>query len=338
MEIKVNSVKPYEKAALPALQFDVEVEYKRFERVILGVSGYLKSDDGKILSTLSEASFQEGEEIRPLGTLGARGTYRDKEFEERISNRFLLIAILDKIALDYIEKRRLSDIKRRVILNLELHVTFLVSRTLISHLHLTNEKVVLPGNREGYRVVFAYSPDYASQYNNLWVLSATGGPSFLHVEKRVKAVRIEIPETDWIYDFVPKFGLGGYFIVEIPKGGDIVKDAWSYIEKAEEAFRRWDSKSVYTYCREAGKLLDRVVKERFGEDCFVYKERWGRAYANFEKLASLDLHIEDIKQRYKAKAEEIKIGKAGCEYLLTLTKLLIKFAEELLREYETTKT
>jgi hypothetical protein len=241
--------------------------------VILGISGYLKSDDGKILSTLNEVSLQEGGETSSLlGILGARGSYRDKEFEEHISNRFLLIAILDKATLDYIEKRRLSDVKRRVILNLELHVTFLVSEALISHLHLTNEKVILPSNREGYRVVFAHSPDYASHYNNLWVLSASGGPSFLHVEKRVKTVRIEIPETDWIYDFVPKLGLGEYFIVEIPKGGDIVKDAWSYVEKAEEAFRRWDSKSVYAYCREAGKLLDRVVKERFSEESFVYRE------------------------------------------------------------------
>jgi hypothetical protein len=69
----------------------------------------------------------------------------------------------------------------------------------------------------------------------------------------------------------------------------------------------------------------------------LFIERWGRAYANFEKLASLDLHIEDIKRSQRYKTEEIKIGKADCEYLLTLTKLLIKFAEELLREYETTK-
>jgi hypothetical protein len=62
MEIKVDSVKPYEKAALPTLQFNVEVEYNKFERVILGVSGYLKSDDGKILSTLNEVSLQEGGE------------------------------------------------------------------------------------------------------------------------------------------------------------------------------------------------------------------------------------------------------------------------------------
>jgi hypothetical protein len=29
MEIKVDSVKPYEKAALPTLQFNVEVEYNK---------------------------------------------------------------------------------------------------------------------------------------------------------------------------------------------------------------------------------------------------------------------------------------------------------------------
>jgi hypothetical protein len=337
MEVKVNSAKPYERTALPALQFDVEVKYNRFERAILGVSGHLRADDGKILSTLTEVSFQEGAEtVSSLGTLGARGSWYDKQFEEQTSSKFLLVAILDRAALDYIEKRRLSDAERRVLLNLELHVTFLVSRTRISHLHLTNEKTVLSGNREGYRVAYAPDPNYYSSYTNLWILSGDGGPGFILVEKRVKTERIEISESAWIYNFAPKLGLGEYFIVEIPKGGDIVKEAWSYVEKAEEAFRRWDSKSVCAYCREAGKLLNRVVKERFGEESFVYRERWGRAYANFEKLASLDLHIEDIKQRYKA--EEIKIGRADCEHLLIVTKSLIKFAEELLREYETTKT
>jgi hypothetical protein len=57
----------------------------------------------------------------------------------------------------------------------------------------------------------------------------------------------------------------------------------------------------------------------------------GRVYANFETSVSLDLHIEDIKRSQRYKAEEIKIDKADCEYLLTLTKLLIKFAEEFLQ-------
>jgi hypothetical protein len=103
MEIKVNSVKPYEKAALPALQFNVEVEHNQFERVILGVSWYLRSDDGKILSTLSEVSFQEGvETVSSLGILGARGSSYDRQFEEQTSSKFLLVAILDRAALDYL--------------------------------------------------------------------------------------------------------------------------------------------------------------------------------------------------------------------------------------------
>jgi hypothetical protein len=336
MEIKVNSVKPHERVALPALYFDVEIEYQKFGEVILGVSGYLKSDDGKILTTLNEADSQEREKTVFLGTLGAKGSQYDDAFREKTVYRSSLMAILNKESLNYIEKRRLSDVKRRVILNLELHVIFLVSATLTSHLHLA-EKVPLP-NKEVYRVAFAYDPKYYSSYTNLWVLSASGGPGFLNVEKRVKTTLVAITETDWIYDFAPKLGLGEYFIVEIPKGGNVIREAWSYVEKAEEAFRRWDSKSVYANCREAGKLLNRVIKERFGEESFVYKERWGRTYANFEKLASLDLHIEDIKRSQSYKAEEIKIGRADCEYLLTLTKLLIKFAEELLQEYETTRT
>ena len=338
MEVKVSSVRPYERATLPALQFDVEIEYQKFGEVILGVSGYLKSDDGRVLSTLNEADSQEGGKTIFLGTLGAKGSHYDEAFKGKIVYRLSLIAILSRESLDYIEKRRLSDIKRRVILNLELHATFLVSATLISHLHLhPAEKVILPG-KEGYRVIFAYYPKYTSSYTNLWVLSATGGPGFLNVEERTRTIPVTISETDWIYDFAPKLGLGEYFIVEIPKGGDVIREAWSYVEKAEEAFRRWDSKSVYANCREAGKLLDRMIKERFGGESFIYKERWGRAYANFEKLASLDLHIEDIKLSQRYKAEEVGISKADCEYLLILTKALIKFAEELLREYETAKT
>jgi len=100
MEIKVNSVKPYEKAALPALQFDVEVKHNQFERVILGVSWYLRSDDGKILSTLSEVGFQEG--VETVSSLGARGSSYDRQFEEQTSSKFLLVAILNRAALDYL--------------------------------------------------------------------------------------------------------------------------------------------------------------------------------------------------------------------------------------------
>ena len=127
-------------------------------------------------------------------------------------------------------------------------------------------------------------------------------------------------------------GLGEYFIVEIPKGRKVIEEAWKYIEKAEECFRTWDTKGVYVNCREAGSLLDGTIKGKFGKNSFVYKEKWGRTYGKFEGAASLGLHLEDIKknqQRYPS--EDIKIGKADAEHILIVTKVLIKYAEELLR-------
>lgn len=122
-------------------------------------------------------------------------------------------------------------------------------------------------------------------------------------------------------------------MVEIPKGKPIIQEAWNYIEKAEESFRRWDSKGIYGNCREVGNLLDGIIKEKFGKDSFIYKERWGRTYERFNNLASLGLHLEEIKKNSKQyNPEDIKINKVDAEHLLIVTKALIKLAEELSKE------
>ncbi len=61
-----------------------------------------------------------------------------------------------------------------------------------------------------------------------------------------------------------------------------------------------------------------------------YHKKWHKAMAKFESLASLDLHIEEIKGQ---KPEgEVKVGKSDTEHILIVTKALIKYAEELLKE------
>ncbi|RJS83178.1 hypothetical protein CW713_04225, partial [Methanophagales archaeon] len=76
---------------------------------------------------------------------------------------------------------------------------------------------------------------------------------------------------------------------------------------------------------------DKIVKEKFGKDSFNYRERWGRAYSRFEHLASLDLHLEHLKQE-QYMTGDVKIGKDDAEHILIVTKLLIKYVEELLGE------
>ena len=61
------------------------------------------------------------------------------------------------------------------------------------------------------------------------------------------------------------------------------------------------------------------MSELHGAKTFINKERWGRAYANFEKFASLDLHLEDLSKSNNYSRNEIVVQKSDSEYLLILT-------------------
>ena len=253
-----------------------------------------------------------------------------------------MIAPLEKNALDYVEKRRMEDKKRDVYLNLNLNVKSIESRAKISHLHELDPKSIglqrlkVPksygGTTEGTIIVYGHDPKFSASRTNCWVISGDSGAVFLSTREQIlRKERQRIPSTDWIYDYAPKLELGEYFIVEISKGKEVVREAWNYIEKAEKCYRRWDTKGAYGNCREVGSLLDRTIKQKFGKDSFI-RERWGRTYQRFEKLASLNLHLEDLKKSQKYSAEDVRIGKADVEHILIVTKALVKYADELLQE------
>jgi hypothetical protein len=143
---------------------------------------------------------------------------------------------------------------------------------------------------------------------------------------------IIIPQSHWVKNILPSLGRSKYILVEIPESNSTIKEVCDYLERAEVAFMKWDTKGVSSNCREIGSALDTRIKDKFG-DGFTYKERWGRVYKGFSNWASLDLHLEDIKKS-KYMADEVKTTKADAEHLLVVTKSLIKFAEELLRESE----
>jgi hypothetical protein len=134
---------------------------------------------------------------------------------------------------------------------------------------------------------------------------------------------IEIPQSHWVKNILPSLGYLEYLLVEIPKSNKILLKAWDYLEKAENAFMRWDTQGVFTNCREVGRMLDNEIKNKFGESDSAYTERWGRFNKGFNHWASLDLHREEIK---------VEVKKADAAHLMFVTKSLIKFAEELLQE------
>lgn len=359
MEIKNIEPKPYEKSVFPGISFDIEISYKKYEEAIVSINGWLETDDGKIVAEIREEVIGQ---VR-YSEIGAKNSVFDKEFKEDIY-KTALVALLDRKALDHIEKRRMENEKGDINLTLSLNLKTVSSRAAISHVYGKNPKEIGLTSVEIYDasgrkipdcniLVHAYRPEYSSSHSNMWILSGDGRPIFLATSEQPLKGSIRIPSMDWIYDYAPKFGLGEYFIVEIPKGKETIEEAWSYVEKAEECFRRWDVGGVCDNCRKAGDVLNKKIETEFGEDSFTYNERWGRAYLRFfNYLVSLGLHLEDMegksweelikslpegfphpKRRADYPHDELKkFGKADAEHILTVTKLLIKYAEELLEE------
>lgn len=345
MKVENVTPKPYEKSIFPGISFDVEISYRKYQEAIAGINGWLESDDKKIIAEIKEGI---SEAQRDSSTLAARDSGFDGNFDPGSCN-VTLVTLLDRKALSYIENRRMKDRRGDVKLNLNLKVKSINSRAAVCHVHEVEpakaglHPVKIPTGRvekEGSVLIYANDPGFYSNRTNRWILSGDGSPIFLDVREQVlRKEGIEIGSSYWIHDYAPKLELGEYFIVEIPKGRKIVEDAWNYIGKAEECFRNWATKGVYAHCREIGNLLDRTIKEKFGKDSFIYGERWGRTYGRFEHFASLDLHLEGLKSGQKYSPEEVNIDKkADAEHILIVTKALIKYVEELLREYEKQST
>jgi len=150
-------------------------------------------------------------------------------------------------------------------------------------------------------------------------------PHFQHwvsMDKVFRYEKLHIPASDWVHDFAPKLGLGEYIVVEIPKGNEVIKKAWEYVRQAEVSFRNWDDKSVSAHCREAvkiikdyvGKQIDKGDKRKWEK----LKDKINEIFAAVESLSSTGLHETEI----------APIRRPDAEFILYLTKLLIRYAEQ----------
>jgi hypothetical protein len=337
MNIENIKVAPYEKSIFPGLLFNLSIGYTKFQEAIIRVRGWLETDDGKIIAQVTEditGSENQGE-------IAARGTYLDSQFNNQ---RFEaeIVSLMDPKALSYIDKRRKEDKKGDVNLLLNIKVGCITTNSVVSTIRLVdpselslraNKVMTTEGFKEGWKtLVWSYEPQFSTQQTNGYIISGSGSPIFIRtIEQNIKK-EIRIPSADWVHDYAPKFGLGEYFIIEIPKGKKTIERAWGYIESAEECRLTWNTKGVFANCREAGSLLDETIKRKFGKESFTYSVKWNRAYDRFNDLSSLDLHLEDIRKSTKYSADDVIINQFDAEYLLIQAKSLIKYVEELIRQ------
>jgi hypothetical protein len=310
------------------------LDYQESAEVITAVGGRLLTHEGVVVSHLHED--YSGKPDEQPKKLAARGSQFDQQFFKPGKYVASLVGQFDERALRKIDDSRFKDSKRDVKLKLELAVKILESVALVDQLTDIEAKNLIPGKAltiprlQGGEtpanvVVRGYDPQFSSNRNNGWSISGNSNPTYLQFKLQRVDCSYRIPSTDWINDYVPTLGLGRRLVVEIPSEGEVFDKTMTHLSKAEEAFRRWDTKGVFSNCREIGTLLDNHIKGKYPPDSFIVKEEWGRAYSRFNHWASLDLHNEELRKSY---GKEVSTGRPDAECLLLSSKILIKYAQE----------
>ncbi|WXG47574.1 MAG: hypothetical protein WED05_13105 [Candidatus Atabeyarchaeum deiterrae] len=339
MNLERVVVKPYEQSLFSALSFEIEISVTRYEETILCVNGWIETDDRKMIGIGSLCR----QDISKHGELGAKELPESSRPSAKDTWNASLIVFLDSISLDHIETRRKQDKKGDVRLVLNLEVISAESRTFVSPVYgIPAEKIGLTvreihgqyGQPTLYSPVIHISSGVVPLYHSdLKLLSPDPHSSvFLSLRTNTFSHETRIPSTDWIQDYSPRLGLGEFFVFQMGRGEKAIKDAWNYIEKAQESLSLGITKGVYGNCRDMGFLLDRTLRDKIGQNSFAYQEKWGRTYNNFKHLASLDLHLEEHRKSEKYGSNNVVVTSADAEHVLLIAKMMVKNADELLRE------
>lgn len=357
MEITYKSVAPAQNYAQSALRFTFSLKFGRSQESPIHVSGKLSIQD-KIIGFLNLETPLPASNLQALRFRGADTGLGDVLIDITMS------VVLNRYELDMVERSRRDNKKGDVEFKLSVSVRYLRNLAELSQikvLPLNNvpfakqyyNEVAKILNLDAARIpiellfhAFQGGEYYQNNSNLLFVVEnaeAVGnnpGGGYLITETLNREYNERIHSSDWINDFAPVFGLGEFFVVEIPTGNKTIKDAWELISKAEMSYKKWDIEGVASSCRLVGQNLDGYLKEKFGEKSFTYNERWGRIYGaaktGFKGWVSMPLHSEDIKNEgaggAKYERPDVKSDEADAESILLITKALIKYAEKLVHD------
>ncbi len=357
MEIHHRSVTTATEYALPTVRFGFEFKYGRSQEALTNIYGKL-SINGKIIGALNLESQMPASNLQAMKY---RGEQRDLG---EVSIEVNLVSILSRPLIEIIEKSRRNNKNGDVEFNLSIVVNYLSNLAEISHIvslplqNVSFSKQSLgeicralgldPQKKQIEFIFHAYQErNYYQNNSNLMFVSenaeAIGNQprgGYLMVDSLAREFNVRVSASDWINDFAPALGLGEFFVVEIPIGDKTIKEAWDLISRAEESFRRWNIEGVMSSCRLVGQNLDGLLKKKFGEESFTYRERWERIYGSgkmgFTSWASMPLHSEEIKNEgtggRKYDKSQVIVTEADAEAILLTTKTLIKYAEKLVNE------
>jgi hypothetical protein len=232
MRVVSISAKPVVESVEPAIVLLATFGVSLGERVPLGVSAIVKTEDKKILAVAHPTS------------LGEKASLDAREFTSSETHiKVPLLLQLGQRALDHLEGLRPTNRKGDVVLNCELEAQFLVSKVVNADLVvgdsltsqgarsrgqspktdldlIVGDDLTTQGGRTLKSVAYAVRDSresFYSQTSNMWVLSGQGGRTFLERDVLRHSEPITIGASDWIHDYVAAWKGTRFLVVELPQ-------------------------------------------------------------------------------------------------------------------------
>jgi len=137
-------------------------------------------------------------------------------------------------------------------------------------------------------------------------------------------VSFKIPQSVWVNDVLGRIGHRKFHLLEIDLSRHCqIHEALEYIGNMEKALNSHEYEKVAVLTRELIDFLSEGYLEKNG---ISKSERWKRASSKVKHFASLFVHKEKIGREVD---EVISIQRSDAEYLLTQSKVIIRYAQEI---------
>lgn len=325
MRIDKIEVMPVKDSINPELLFEIEFFIQRRDEIPVEISGSIFSDENKKIANIHEVIHDPNRRIE----LSARNNERYEEEKLVIKS----LASLNHKVLDYIETLRTKNPKGDVILNLDIFVKTLNSRTNLSNLNLFEMKGT-QGFPEGSKgVYYLYQSKFFTSQTNMWILSGDGSPTFIEIKNNNFKNKVVIRSSDWIHDYCPVFQIGKFSVFEylLPDyaegSGSIeerLNESINAIKRMEENMIKgdWngvieDSRAVWELLRNQDEIKGLLMRDGYSEQAFIDLNESLRQLFNF---SSKFHHKED---KGKKIMSEIKASKEDAYLIYAMSMNIV---------------
>ena len=343
--MKIINKKPLKDSLNPGIEFTLEYFIHDRSKMPIYITGFLRSADNKtIISFINEYNFPQAVKNFELQAIN------DSSHDQQPNSYSIKVfAFLNNKALNYIQEQRELNNKGDVILNLEINMRAIYTKTHISRMSLENEqssglkssllKVMYQNDGKDFR---------PTNRTDMWILSGDNGRTFLEIRDENTILPVTIPSSDWINDYCPLFGIGKFFTVEFPVfnkiefsniSKEILDKLIDSLKKMEDNFISGDWNRVIELSRPFTELLkeekqnqnifDLLIKDGYTKDSV---SDLNECFKNLFNFSSKFIHATD-RSKEKNINPEINASKEDAYMVYTISMAFLNLISKKLQRY-----